>query len=63
MMETESVHPNGDVKHEMETQPVEHIKTEQDDSLSFQPQQLDLKQESQEATAQHVRNELNYDVK
>ena len=62
-METENAHPNGELKREMETQPVENIKTEQDDSLSFQPQQLDLKQESQEAPAQHVRNELNCDIK
>ena len=59
MMETESAHQNGEVKHEMDVQPVELLKTEQDEPLSFQPQQMDLKQEKLESQPQHVRNEFD----
>jgi len=55
MMETESAHQNGEVKNEMDVQPLEHIKTENEESLPFQPQQLDLKQETVESSPQHVR--------
>jgi len=54
MMETESAHQNGEVKNEMDVQPLEHIKTENEESLPFQPQQLDLKQETVESSPQHV---------
>jgi hemerythrin-like domain-containing protein len=57
MMETESAHQNGEVKNEMEVQPLEHIKTENEESLPFQPQQLELKQETVESSPQQVRNE------
>ena len=57
MMETESAHQNGEVKNEMEVQALEHIKTENEETLPFQPQQREGKQETIESSPQHVRNE------
>lgn len=55
MMETESARQNGEVKNEMDVQPLEHIKTENEEA--FQPHQLDMIQETVESSPQHVRNE------